>query len=57
MVNNTDIKSLISKTVNAKKWMVSFTQSKFDVENEAHRKIYDYSHRDHSDHQLKLFIF
>ncbi len=28
-VNNIDIKSLISKTVNAKKWMGSSTQSKF----------------------------
>ncbi len=29
----------------------------FDVENEAHRKIDDYPHRDYSDDQLKLFIF
>ncbi len=29
MVNNIDVKSLISKTVNAEKWMVSAAQSKF----------------------------
>ncbi len=28
-----------------------------NVENEAHRKIDDYPHRDHLDNQLKLFIF
>ncbi len=49
MLNNIDIKSLISKTINAEKWIVSFTQSKFDVENQAHRKIDDYPHRDHLD--------
>ncbi len=29
----------------------------FHVENEAHRKVDDYPHRDHSDDRLKLFIF
>ncbi len=52
MVNSIDINSLISKTVNAKKLMVSFTHQNFDVENEAHRKIDDYPHRDHPDGQL-----
>ncbi len=28
-VNNIDIKSMISKIINAEKWMVLFTQSKF----------------------------
>ncbi len=49
--------TLILKTVNAKKWMVSFTQSKFDAETEAHRKIDNYPHTEHPDNQLKLLIF
>ncbi len=37
-------------------WVHSHNQN-FYVENEANRKIDDYSHRDHPDDQLKLFIF